>query len=228
MTENIKIRSINVGKPAQVIHNGKEVSTGINKTPVNGAIYLSLLNFEGDGQADHVHHGGEDKAVCVYPFEWYAYWEQEIGTALAFGAFGENLTTEGMVEDDICIGDIFELGEALVQVSQPRQPCFKLAVKYGVPDLPLKVQQTGYTGYYLRVLREGLVSSEDRLILSQRHPARVTLTFANQIMHKDKDNMDGVSRILEVTELSDSWRQTLAKRLNGGQTPTKERLTGDK
>lgn len=224
----MNIRSINIGKPTQVIHNGKELSTGINKTPADGLVYLSRLNFEGDGQADLKYHGGADKAVCVYPFEWYSYWERELGIPMSFGAFGENLTTEGMVEDDICIGDTFEFGEAIVQVSQPRQPCFKLAVKYGVPDLPLKVQQTGYTGYYLRVLKEGLVNIEDRLVRTRRHPAGVTLTYGNQIMHLDKTNIAGISRILDVPELSESWRHTLTKRLNGQSTSTKERLTGDK
>ncbi|MEC0328980.1 MOSC domain-containing protein [Paenibacillus macerans] len=213
MTEQMMVRSINVGKPVQVEHHGKEIATGIYKTPVSGPLYLSAMNFAGDGQADLVHHGGTDKAVCVYPFERYAYWERELGRTLAFGAFGENLTTEGMLEDDICIGDMFRLGEAVVQVSQPRQPCFKLGVKHGMPELPLKVQQTGYTGYYFRVVQEGQVVPGDSLILTERHPAGVTLSFANRIMFLDKENADGLKRILEVDALSASWRETLTVRL---------------
>lgn len=214
MTEQmVAIRSINVGKPVQVEHRGKEIATGIYKTPVSGLLHLSAVNFAGDGQADLVHHGGADKAVCVYPFERYAYWERELGITMSFGAFGENLTTEGMLEDDICIGDTFRLGEAVVQVSQPRQPCFKLGVKHGMPELPLKVQQTGYTGYYFRVVQEGQVGPGDSLMLLERHLAGVTLSFANRIMHLDKENAEGLKRILEVDVLSASWRETLTARL---------------
>lgn len=215
MTPSMIIQSINVGKPAQVSFGGKEISTGIHKTGVREPLYLSRLNLDGDRQADLVHHGGVDKAVCVYPYEHYAYWETELNRSLTFGAFGENLTTEGMLEKDVCIGDIYRLGEAVVQVSQPRQPCFKLGVKYGVPELPLKVQQTGYTGYYFRVLTEGIVSPADSLLLKERHPAEVTISFANSIMYHEKGNIDGIQRILDVEALSDSWRQTLTKRLGG-------------
>lgn len=215
MTPSMVVQSINVGMPAQVSFGGKEISTGIHKIGVRESLYLSRLNLDGDRQADLVHHGGVDKAVCVYPYEHYAYWETELDRSLAYGAFGENLTTEGMLEKDVCIGDIYRFGEAVVQVSQPRQPCFKLGVKYGVPELPLKVQQTGYTGYYFRVLSEGMVSTSDTLVLEERHPAKVTISFANSIMYHEKGNIDEIQRILDVQELSDSWRQTLTKRLGG-------------
>lgn len=223
----IEIVSINVGKPARLQFNNKEVSTGIMKTPVHSALFLSLLNFEGDGQADLKYHGGRDKAVCVYPYEHYAYWENELGIKLAYGAFGENLTIRGLTEADVCIGDVFQLGEAVVQVTQPRQPCYKLSAKYGEPDLPLKVQNTGYTGYYFRVLTEGTVSAADGLVLVSRHPKAVTVAFANEIMHHRKEDMPGIRTILEVDELSDSWKKTLRKRLEGEEGSTKERLTGN-
>jgi len=115
-----------------------------------------------------------------------------------------------------------------VQVSQPRQPCFKLSVRYGVPDMPLKVQETGYTGFYFRVLQEGFVSKSDGLIRTSRHPKRISLSYANHIMHQDKGDIEGIKKILEVEELSESWRKTFVKRLEGSATDTKERLTGDK
>jgi len=224
----VEIVSINTGKPVQVKFQNKEVSTAIFKTPANEPLLLSWLNFEGDGQADLVHHGGREKAVCVYSFEHYAYWENELRTTLEYGAFGENVTTRGLLETDVCIGDIFKLGGAIVQVSQPRQPCYKLSVKYGAPDMPLKVQETGYTGFYFRVLEEGLVSKSDSLTKISSHPKAVTVSFANQIMHREKEHTEGIKKILEVEELSENWRNTLLKRLEGSETNTRERLTGNK
>ncbi|MCP3772374.1 MOSC domain-containing protein [Paenibacillus sp. MZ04-78.2] len=222
----IKIVSLNVGRPQSVPFEKKEVSTGIYKHPVAGEVFLSSLNFDGDGQADLVHHGGKDKAVCVYPYEHYAYWTERLGRELQYGAFGENLTTQGLLEDDVCIGDTFQAGGAVLQVSQPRQPCFKLSVKYGVPELPLWVQNTGYTGYYFRVLQEGNVAAGDELILLERHLNGRTVTFANRMMHHEKQNLEGMRAMLAVDRLSDSWRKTFDKRLGGIETDTKERLTG--
>lgn len=224
---SVEIVSVNVGKPKQVQYQNKEVSTGIYKQPVQGALYLSAVQLEGDGQADLVHHGGKEKALCVYPFEHYGFWEKKLGKQLAYGAFGENLTTRGLVETEVCIGDIFKFGEALVQVSQPRQPCFKLSVKYGVPELPLIMQETGYTGFYFRVLQEGRVSRQDGLTLHSRHPMAVTLSYANRIMHHEKRNADGMRSLLDIDALSVNWRETFLKRLGGILEDTAERLTGD-
>ena len=156
--QKIEIRSLNVGKPRDLQFGKKEITTGINKKPVSNPVYLSTLNFTGDGQGDLVHHGGRDKAVCVYSYEHYPYWEKELGKPLDFSAFGENLTLLGLTEDELCIGDSFQIGEAVVQVSQPRQPCFKLSLIHERKDMPLLIQNTGYTGYYFRVLKEGMVA----------------------------------------------------------------------
>ncbi|NRR23375.1 MOSC domain-containing protein [Brevibacillus sp. MS2.2] len=224
---NIEMISLNVGKPKQVQYQNKEVSTGIYKTPATKSLYLSFLNFEGDGQADLVHHGGKEKAVCVYPYEHYPFWEAELQRKLAIGAFGENLTIRGLVETDVCIGDTFQLGEAIVQVSQPRQPCYKLSVRYGVPEMLVKVQETGYTGFYFRVLKEGLVSHMDGLTRLSSHPKEITVSYANRIMHQEKENIDGMKKLLEVEELSSNWRATFTKRLSGIEIDTRERLTGN-
>ncbi|MBA2870294.1 MOSC domain-containing protein YiiM [Anoxybacillus calidus] len=221
-----EIVSINVGKPKTLVFEGKELSTGIYKKPVHEPVFLSFLNFESDGQADLVHHGGKDKAVCVYPYDHYAYWEKELGRELEAAAFGENLTVKGLVEEDVCIGDMFQLGEAIVQVSQPWQPCYKLAKKYNVEDLPLRVQNTGYTGFYFRVLKEGWVTRESRLQLLSRHPLGITVSFANHIMYHDKYNQEGIERILGVQELSESWRTTLLKRLKNMETDEKHSKNG--
>lgn len=223
---SIEIVSINTGKPQPLKYQKKEIASGIFKQPVIEPIYLSRLNFDGDEQADLKHHGGKDKAVCVYPYEHYSFWENELHTRLEFGAFGENLTTRGLLESEVCIGDIFELGEAVVQVSQPRQPCYKLAARYGYTEMPLRLEETGFTGFYFRVLKEGTVSRNGEMKLVSRHPQAVTLAFANQMMHREKDNLDGMQSILEVEELSESWRNTFLKRLGGQEVSVKERRTG--
>ncbi|RUT35844.1 MOSC domain-containing protein [Paenibacillus zeisoli] len=224
---SIEILSLNVGMPREVQFQQKDVSTGIFKTATDETLYLSYLNFEGDGQADLVHHGGKEKAVCVYPHEHYPFWENELKRPLECGALGENLTIRGLLETDVCIGDVFELGKAIVQVSQPRQPCYKLTIRHGVPDMLLKVQQTGYTGFYFRVLEEGVVSKDDGLSLLHRHPKEITVSFANRIMHREKDNIEGIKQVLEVEELSLNWRNTFLKRLTGTETDSRERLTGN-
>lgn len=228
MANEYQLLSLNIGLPKEVIYGGKVIHTGINKKQVKEPVYLSFVKFNGDGQADLVHYGGVDKAVCVYTGDHYPYWEKELNQDLVYGAFGENITVSGMREEDVCIGDTFELGEAIVQVTQPRQPCFKLAKKYNIPKLPLYFQETGYTGFYFRVLKEGWVSSVDTLKSLQSDPKGVSIAFANRIMHKEKQNIEGVKRILEVNALSSSWRKSFKKRISGEEINTKERLEGIK
>lgn len=209
----IEIISLNVGKPQEVQYRKKEITTGIHKKPVSNPVFLSVLNFEGDGQADLEHHGGREKAVCVYLYEHYPYWEKELGKPLHFSSFGENLTLQGMTEDEFCIGDSFQMGEAVVQVSQPREPCFKLSLVHGRNDMPLLVRNTGYTGFYFRVLKEGLVSPSDHLQHISRPKLAITVTEANRLMHHDKDDWEGIRTLLKVDELSEDWRKSLLKRL---------------
>lgn len=213
-SKTYEIASINVGKPKSFVYNGKELLSGIQKKPVHEPVFLSFLHFSGDGQADLVHHGGKDKAVCVYSYDHYPFWEKELGRPLDWAAFGENLTVKGLVEEDVCIGDTYQLGEAIVQVSQPRQPCHKLAKKHGIADLPLRIQNSGYTGFYFRVLKEGWVAKDSCLMLLDRHPLAVSVSFANRILYKDQSNKEGIEKILRVEELSDSWREMFQKRLN--------------
>ncbi|MFB6589849.1 MOSC domain-containing protein, partial [Bacillus thuringiensis] len=224
MANEYQLLSLSIGLPKEVTYGGKVINTGINKKQVKEPVYLSFVKFNGDGQADLVHHGGVDKAVCVYTGDHYPYWEKELNQDLVYGAFGENITVSGMREEDVCIGDTFELGEAIVQVTQPRQPCFKLAKKYNIPKLPLYFQETGYTGFYFRVLKEGWVSAVDTLKRLQSDPKGVSVAFANRIMHKEKQNIEGVKRILEVKALSSSWRKSFEKRISGEEINTKERL----
>lgn len=209
----MRLVSLQVGKPRTFTYRGQEIETGIFKTGVAAPLFLSKLNFEGDGQADLEVHGGPDKAVNVYCAERYPYWEEKLGRKLEGGAFGENVTLQGMTEDIVCIGDIYRLGEAVVQVSQPRQPCHKLAKKHDVPDLPLQVQTTGYTGYYFRVLEEGIVAPGTGVKLLERHPDGVTVAYANGIKYQDRTNREGLERLIGLETLSASWRNSFMKRL---------------
>ncbi|EFM12124.1 MOSC domain containing protein [Paenibacillus curdlanolyticus YK9] len=207
------IAAINVGMPAELAHGGKFVQSGIVKRPVTGAVLATEHGLPGDGQADLVNHGGPDKAVCVYGTDHFPYWEQLLGHSLTYGAFGENISLSGWNESDWCIGDKIRFGGALMQVSQPRQPCFKLAALYDVPELADWVAKTGFTGFYLRVLEAGAFSAGDEAIIVERHSAAITIAEANRVMHIDKSDAAGMRRLLAVAELSDSWQNTLNKRL---------------
>ena len=142
---------------------------------------LRTGGFDGDGQGDRQHHGGPDKAVCVYPFDHYAHWEKALGRELAPAAFSENLTVGGIRETGVCVGDVFRVGGAVVQVCQPRVPCDKLARKNGERLLPKWMSATGYTGFYARVLAEGLVEAGAPFELVERHPGGITIADANYV-----------------------------------------------
>ncbi|MDF2924125.1 MAG: hypothetical protein K0R57_3039 [Paenibacillaceae bacterium] len=208
------VAGLQVGKPQAFLHGGKEWVSGMAKAPAEGPVFLGKRGFDGDGQADLVNHGGEDKAVCVYCIGHYPYWEKVLGQAIGPAAFGENVTVTGMTEEEVCIGDILRLGQAVVQISQPRQPCYKLGYKYGRTDMPVLVQNTGYTGYYYRVVEEGLVAKGDGVSLLDQSPHGMSVAAANRIMYMEKGNKQEIERLLAVPELSASWRTTLTKRLS--------------
>ena len=230
------IRSIQVGLPEEA-HAESSVddrrpqpwTTGIFKRPLRGPIHLRTLNLDGDGQADLVHHGGIDKAVCVYPSEHWGHWSSILPQRpLVGGEFGENFTLEGLTESAVCIGDIFSVGSAVVQVSQPRQPCWKLARRWQIKDLAVQVEQTGFTGWYFRVLQEGLVDSNIPLRLTDRPYPEWTVTRANQIMHHERSNVTDAERLSLCPLLSASWQQTLRQRSRHQQTPDpQQRQFGD-
>ncbi|WP_050182042.1 MOSC domain-containing protein [Domibacillus robiginosus] len=210
----MKVLSVNVGKPADLAYGRKVVQSGIRKIPVEKPLFLSKTGFEGDGQADLIHHGGEDKAVCVYPSEHYTYWEKELGRTMPPAAFGENITASGLLETNVHIGDVFQLGEAVVQISQPRQPCFKLAARHNEPKLAALVEQTGYTGFYFRVLTEGMVDPAASIERIQTHPASITIEAANQLMSDKRASVQEIKKLVEVDVLAASWKQPLKSRLN--------------
>ncbi len=226
----VRLVSLNVGRPRPLAYRGRHVPSGFRKSPVSGPVRLGRTNLEGDAQADLRNHGGPDKAVCVYPLEHYPYWDERLGRRLGVGAFGENFSTEGLLEPGVCVGDVFRAGGpgrgALVQVSQPRQPCFKLAARHGVKELALWVQETGLTGFYFRVLGEGEVAAGDGIFLVDRPAPAATLAEANRLMHRDKADVAAIERLLAVPELSANWRRNFEKRLSGRAENAAPRLEG--
>jgi MOSC domain-containing protein YiiM len=206
------IVALHVGPVEVQSYNGREVRTAAHKRSVQAAM-LTPLGFEGDEQAERRYHGGPDKAVCVYPAEHYDFWRTLWGVDWAFGAFGENLAISGFREKDVCIGDILSVGEATVQVTQPRQPCSKLVSRHGRPELIETIQRNGFSGYYLRVLEAGFVRVGYPIALKARDPGGVTVQFANQVMFRQLPDRESLERILAVPALSAAWRETLSKRL---------------
>ncbi len=171
-----RVISVNVGKPREVKVRDGTVLTSIFKSPVQGKIALRGYNLEGDRQSDLTVHGGPYKAIYVYPSEHYQYWAEELPDMdLPFGMFGENLTTEGFQEDSVHIGDQFRIGSAILQVAQPRMPCFKLGIRFGRPDMPKRFWKSGRPGLYCSVVEEGELGSGDAIEQVAADPEKVTV-----------------------------------------------------
>lgn len=209
----MQLISLNIGTPKTETFHGKEVVTGLCKLPVQARLVLTKTGFVGDGVQDKKHHGGEDKAVCAYSGDHYPHWETVLGEKLPPAAFGENLTVAGLREEDIHLGDCFRLGNALLQVSQPRQPCKTLAARYGRNDFVKLVVDAGSTGFYFRVLEEGTVGPTDRLEPVSQDPKKVSIAYANRIYHHDRENRAGIETVLVVPALSASWRKSFQELL---------------
>jgi MOSC domain-containing protein YiiM len=205
------VESLNVGLPKKEIFDGKPITTAICKKPVSGQVTLRALGFDGDGVADTKNHGGPDKAICVYSLDHYPFWEKTLGVRLPAAAFGENLSVSNLKEDDVCIGDIFLLGTATVQISQPRQPCTTLAARYGRNDLVKLVINSGFSGFYFRVLQEGEVRVGAPLVLVEKDPNLISVSFANNIFHHDRKNRQGIESVLTIPSLSESWQRSLQR-----------------
>lgn len=229
------LQSIQVSLPKQFGREGavnpleRPWTSGFDKQPVVGPVQLGLTNLAGDGQADLVYHGGPDKAVLAYSADHYTYWRQTLNIVdLPHGAFGENFTIAGQSEADVCIGDIWQVGNAVqVQVSQPRQPCWKLARRWKIKNLPLQVQETGHTGWYFRVLNPGIVEAGMAVRLVERFHPTWTAQRANQLMHVDRHNYAAAAELAAVPELAANWQVTLRRRAEQGIQPdAAKRLIG--
>lgn len=184
----MKLLSVNVSLPQEMVYQGKKILTGIYKMPVSGRVMVRQLNVDGDQQANLNVHGGPDQAVYIYPHEHYAYWSRELSrNDFAFGQFGENFTTEGLLETEVRAGDVFRIEDALLQVTNPRIPCFKLMTKMNVFGFAKPFLASGRTGFYLRVLEEGEVGAGDPITRFKTDPSQPTIQEIIQRDYLDKD-----------------------------------------
>jgi len=213
-TLKMKLISINVGLPRTVTWEGRTVATGIFKEPVDGPVMVRALNLEGDKQADLSAHGGVHKAVYAYPIEHYAYWGRTLpDMPLPWGMFGENLTVEGMLEEEIKIGDRFQVGGAVLMVTQPRLPCYKLGLKFGRDDMVKLFLASRRTGFYLAVLQEGEVKAGDAIERLNQDDHQLTVADITRLYAFEKDDRAGLQRALQVEALPESWRSYFQRQL---------------
>lgn len=209
-----EVLSVNVGLPRTVEWKGRSVATGIFKEPVAGRVKVDKLNFEGDRQADLSVHGGPDKAIYLYPAQYYDFWRSEYPEmTLNWGMFGENLTVSGLNETEVNIGDRFQIGTTELIVTQPRLPCYKLGLKFGRDDILKRFLKQGYTGFYLAVLREGEIGAGDEVIQLARDEHAVKVIDIVNLYRRDKTDLSVMRRALEVEALPASWKEYFLQRL---------------
>jgi MOSC domain-containing protein YiiM len=219
----MQLHSLQTGKAANVAAQGsdawwdKEWHTSFFKQSSPDRHWLGYEGLRGDEQADRKNHGGVDRAVCVYAGEHYPWWRETLSlAALPFGAFGENFTTTGLLESTVCVGDLFTLGSALLQVSQPRQPCWKLGRRWQIKDLAAQVERTGLTGYYFRVLKHGHVVAGDVFAHEERPFPAWTIQRCHEIMYHQKDDLDAAQALSQCPALSGVWKDSLWARVAAG------------
>lgn len=215
--------SVNVGMPRDVRWNDRTVHTGIWKSPLDGPAMVRRLNIDGDGQGDKNGHGGEQRAVMVYQVESYRYWERQLGVeALEYGAFGENFTVSGLPDDEVCIGDRYRVGEATLEVTQPRVTCFRVGVRLGQPQMPRLLVEHRRPGFYLRVIEEGRVRAGDEFHLVSRGPHALTVAEVDGLLYLPDPDIDRVRDASGVVALSPGWQQSFVEMLvahDSGTTP---------
>lgn len=212
----MKVLSVNVGFPRKVLFNGQIITTAIFKDPVKGPIMLRKLNLDGDKQADLTVHGGLDKAVYSYPVEHYDYWRKQFpNTDLVWGMFGENFTTEGLLEDAVNVGDQFQIGSAKLVATQPRMPCYKLGVRFGRMDVIRRFMASGRPGIYFKVSTEGEVQTGDKIKIIRRDKNNVTVKdiVSLYIARNDIDNIETMKRATKIRDLPEGWRHEFQQKI---------------
>jgi MOSC domain-containing protein YiiM len=211
----MQVMSVNVGLPQQVMWRGKPINTAIFKEPVEGTIRIRKLNLDGDRQADLTVHGGPDKAVYAYPVEHYEYWRTRVPeTQLTMGAFGENLTVRDVLEKDLNIGDQVRVGTALLQVAQPRMPCYKLQVRFDRDDMTRLFAQSGRSGVYFSVVEEGEVKAGDAIELARRDEQKISIADIYELYFSNSIDPAMLKRALQAPALTDESRSMLLSRVS--------------
>jgi len=211
--EKYMVVRVSVGQPQPLLFHDKIIETAFRKQKVRGDVFLSRLNFEGDLQADQKNHGGPDKAVLAYSEDHYLYWNRLLGTTISPSAFGENITIRGLSEEAVCIGDVFELDEAVIQVSQPRKPCYKVAASLGLKTLPALLEETGYTGFYFRVLKEGRVTETPELSLMERGTGSVSVAEINRVLYTKPLDTEKLKAFLQLPDLAETLKASFIKKI---------------
>ena len=214
-----RLLSVNVGLPRDIEWKGRTVHTGIWKDPLPGRCRVGRLNLDGDGQGDLAGHGGEQRAVFVYQIESYRYWEEQLKrTGLVFGQFGENFTVEGLPDDVVCIGDRYQIGSALFEVTQPRVTCYRVGIRMNEPRMPALLTSSGRPGFYLRVLREGEVGAGDDIVKLGEAQERMTVAEINALLYSPDHPRDRLQRALRIEALSPGWRSSFEALLQSPAT----------
>jgi MOSC domain-containing protein YiiM len=210
----MKLVAISVGRPRQVQWRGHSVQTSIFKTQVSGRVHVASGNIEGDLQSDLSVHGGPEKAVYAYPAEHYDFWRRELPDAeLTWGAFGENFTTEGLLEEDVWIGDRYRVGTTELVVTQPRMPCYKLAIRFGQTEMVKRFLRSRRSGFYLAVAREGDVGAGDTIERLARNERRLTVADVVTLYAADSANQPLLENASDHPSLPAAWREYFRKRL---------------
>jgi len=210
----VRVVSVNVGLLREVLWHGKPIPTGIWKEPIAGPVPVRTLNLDGDRQADLRVHGGSEKAVYAYPSEYYELWSRERPELdLGPGTFGENLTTEGLLDTDVSVGDRFRVGTAELAVTQPRLPCFKLGLRMERDEFVTEFLERGLLGFYLAVVREGEVAAGDAIVELARDPRAFRVTEVARLYTSGRDDVEGLRRAADLDVLPESWRRYFHKRL---------------
>ncbi|WYP28443.1 MOSC domain-containing protein [Alkalihalobacillus sp. FSL W8-0930] len=204
--ENYQLVHVAVGKPKVMQYAGnKEMSTAIKKQTTD-RVLLKVDGFEGDGVADLKHHGGVERAVCFYADERYKYWNDIYQDSLDTAAFGENITVSGMLEDEVCIGDVYQIGEAIVVITQGRVPCNTIDRRTGLDGLFKQMIETGYTGYFAKVVEEGVITSNSVIRLIDKGKQRISVLQANRLFFQQVKDKNQIELLLQEKDLAEKWR----------------------
>jgi MOSC domain-containing protein YiiM len=207
MSDVARLVAVSVGLPRDIPWKGRTVHTGIWKQPVSGRRMVRRLNVDGDGQGDLAGHGGEQRAVFVYQLESYRYWQEQLKrTDFVHGQFGENFTIEGLPDDAACIGDRYQIGSAVFEISQPRVTCYRVGIRMNEPRMPALLTSSGRPGFYLRVLREGEVGAGDEIVKVGEAKERMTVAEINALLYSPLHARDRLERALRIDALSPGWR----------------------
>ena len=210
----MRLISVNVAQPQVLAGTARgDVLSAINKRPVSGPVAVRRLNVDGDAQADPENHGGADAAVYVYALEDYAYWQERLEREFGYGWFGENLTVEGAASDVMCFSDVWQVGSAILQVTEPRSPCFKLEHKMGIRNFAAQFQKAGRVGFYNRVLEEGVIRAGDEARIIERHPAGLSIKLISDVRHAAHVTREDAERMLAAGDLPAVQRRFAMKRL---------------